>query len=239
LRYKYTTIAYNVITEKLIQLTEDGSHTVAIPSINVTYHSRHGAVQESTHVYIEAGLLYFINHNNIAADEAIHLLEIGFGTGLNAVLSLQQALKYNKKITYQTTEPFPLSTPEILKLNYTTFIHPAIAEYFYVMHTCNWNEPVALHPLFSFYKTKTTAEQFRSTQPFHIIYFDAFDPVAQPLLWTEAIFKNMFNLLHNKGILVTYCSKGSVQRAMKAAGFSIEKLKGPPGKREILRARKL
>jgi tRNA U34 5-methylaminomethyl-2-thiouridine-forming methyltransferase MnmC len=90
LRYKYTTIAYNVITEKRIQLTEDGSHTVAIPSINVTYHSRHGAVQESTHVYIEAGLLYFINHNNIASDEAIHLLEIGFGTGLNAVLSLHR-----------------------------------------------------------------------------------------------------------------------------------------------------
>jgi tRNA U34 5-methylaminomethyl-2-thiouridine-forming methyltransferase MnmC len=228
-----------MITEKLIQLTEDGSHTVAIPSINVTYHSRHGAVQESTHVYIETGLLYLINHNNIAADEAIHILEIGFGTGLNAILSLQQALKLNKKIIYQTIEPFPLSTTHILKLNYKTFIPPISAKYFYAMHTCAWDEPVEFHPLFSLEKIKSTAEQFRSTQPFHIIYFDAFDPVAQPSLWTEANFKNMFNLLHNKGILVTYCSKGSVQRAMKAAGFNIEKLKGPPGKREILRARKL
>jgi tRNA U34 5-methylaminomethyl-2-thiouridine-forming methyltransferase MnmC len=228
-----------MITEKFIQLTEDGSHTIAIPSMNVTYHSRHGAVQESMHVYIETGLLYYSSGNNILPGNTINILEIGFGTGLNAVLSLQQALKLNKKITYQTTEPFPLSTQEILKLNYKTFIPPAITAYFYAMHACAWEVQVDLHPLFSFQKTKTTAEQFKSTQHFNIIYFDAFDPVAQPALWTESVFKNMFELLHNNGILVTYCSKGSVQRAMKAAGFHIEKLKGPPGKREIIRAKKL
>ena len=128
-----------VAKEKIIQLTEDGSHTVAIPSMHVTYHSIYGAVQESMHVYIETGLLYFINHNNIAADEAIHMLEIGFGTGLNAVLSLQQALKLNKKITYETTEPFPLSMQEISGLNYKKFIHPAIAEYFDAMHATGMN----------------------------------------------------------------------------------------------------
>lgn len=225
--------------EKFIQLTEDGSTTLAIPSMNVTYHSRYGAVQESTHVYIETGLLHFINGNNSSTGGTLHMLEIGFGTGLNAILSLQQALLHHQKINYYAIEPYPLSVDDIRKLNYNSFIPASITGYFYSMHGCGWDEQVELHALFSFKKTQTTAEALKTTDHFHIIYFDAFDPVAQPELWTEAVFEKMYGLLHTNGILVTYCSKGAVQRALKAAGFSIEKLKGPPGKREIIRAKKL
>jgi len=226
-------------TERIIQLTEDGSHTVAIPEMNVTYHSKHGAVQESMHVFIQPGLHYFLQHYAVSADEPINIFEVGFGTGLNALLSLEQAILLNKKVSYQTIEPFPLSTEEILQLNYSSLLSEDLQQSFIAMHNCGWNTVVQLHSLFSFEKIKTTLQQFESQQQFHIIYFDAFDPVAQPELWTEAIFKKMFDMLFKNGILVTYCSKGAVQRAMKAAGFSIEKLKGPPGKREITRAMKI
>lgn len=204
--------------------------------MNVTYHSIHGAVQESMYVFIRSGLNYFIQHYNSSAHETINIFEVGFGTGLNALLSLEQAALLNRKIFYQTIEPFPLSMEEILQLNYSSLFNEALKESFITMHACDWNKVIQMHSLFSFEKIKTTLQQFETQQQFHVICFDAFDPVAQPELWTEAIFKKMFDMLFNNGILVTYCSKGAVQRAMKAAGFSIEKLKGPPGKREIIRA---
>jgi tRNA U34 5-methylaminomethyl-2-thiouridine-forming methyltransferase MnmC len=227
-----------LVTGKIIQLTEDGSHTVSIPSMNVTYHSIHGAVQESRHVFIQSGLNYCIDHI-VGVDEVINIFEVGFGTGLNALLSLEQAILHHKKIYYQTIEAFPLSTEEILQLNYSSLFNETLKESFIAMHAYDWNKPAQVHPLFSFEKIKTTLQQFETQQQFHVIYFDAFDPVAQPQLWTEIIFKKMFNMLFDNGILVTYCSKGAVQRAMKAAGFNIEKLKGPPGKREIIRATKM
>ncbi len=225
-------------TKRIIQLTEDGSQTVSIPSMNVTYHSIHGAVQESMHVFIRSGLNYFIEHNNSAVDETINIFEVGFGTGLNGLLSLEQAVLLNRKIFYQTIEPFPLSTEEVLQLNYSSLFNEALKESFITMHAYEWNKVIQIHSLFTFEKIKTTLQQFEPQQQFHIIYFDAFDPVAQPELWTEIIFKKMFDLLLEDGILVTYCSKSTVQRAMKAAGLNIEKLKGPPGKREIIRAQK-
>lgn len=226
-------------TERIIQLTEDGSHTVSIPSMNVTYHSKHGAVQESMHVFIQSGLHYFIQHDISSANECINIFEVGFGTGLNALLSLEQAILLNKKIHYQTIEAFPLSTEETSLLNYSSLLNTDLQQSFIAMHECIWNTIFQLHPLFSFEKRQTLLQQFETQQQFHIIYFDAFDPAAQPELWTEHIFKKMFHMLFENGILVTYCSKGAVQRAMKAAGFSIEKLKGPPGKREIIRATKI
>jgi tRNA U34 5-methylaminomethyl-2-thiouridine-forming methyltransferase MnmC len=226
-------------TGRIIQLTEDGSHTIAIPSMNVTYHSKHGAVQESMHVFIRSGLIYFIQNSGLPVDKTINIFEVGFGTGLNALLSLEQSVLLNRKIFYQTIEAFPLSTEEIVQLNYPSLLNEDLKQNFIALHTCAWNTIVQLHPLFAFKKIQITLEQFETKQQFHIIYFDAFDPVAQPELWTETAFKKMFDMLFNKGILVTYCSKGAVQRAMKAAGFSVEKLKGPPGKREIIRATKM
>jgi tRNA U34 5-methylaminomethyl-2-thiouridine-forming methyltransferase MnmC len=226
-------------TERIIQLTEDGSHTVSLPAMNVTYHSKHGAVQESMHVFINAGLIYSIQNIASPVDEPIKVFEVGFGTGLNALLSLREAILLNKHVSYQTIELSPLSNAEILQLNYSSFLDEDMSRSFIAMHTCVWNKPVLLHPLFSFEKIQADLQQFKAHQQFHLVYFDAFDPVAQPELWTEFIFKKMFDMLFENGILVTYCSKGAVQRAMKAAGFRIEKLKGPPGKREIIRAVKM
>ncbi len=219
-----------------IILTEDSSHTIAIPERDITYHSKHGAVQESMHVFIRSGLDYFIRHKPNVQYKSIQIFEMGFGTGLNALLSLQYAIEHNQKIIYQTAELLPLSTGEVLQLNYTDFAAAGLKESFYTMHTCEWDKPILIHLYFSFQKMKTALEKFETPKQFHVIYFDAFDPNTQPELWTESIFKKIFDMLYINGLLVTYCSKGIVQRAMKAAGFKIEKLKGPPGKREIVRA---
>lgn len=221
-----------------IIFTEDGSHTIAIAE-NITYHSKYGAMQESLHVFVQSGLQYFIEADAQHQSEPVKIFEMGFGTGLNALLSLHYALQHNKKINYQTIEAYPLSTEEVLQLNYTDLPLKNLKQSFYSMHKYEWDKLVELHPLFSFKKIKSSLENFESSEQFHLIYFDAFDPNTQPGLWTEAIFKKMYSLLYANGILVTYCSKGSVQRALKAAGFRLEKIKGPPGKREIIRALKL
>jgi tRNA U34 5-methylaminomethyl-2-thiouridine-forming methyltransferase MnmC len=223
---------------RIIQLTEDGSHTVSVPSMNVTYHSKRGAIQESKHVFIKAGLQYFIEENGYLSGEAIRIFEMGLGTGLNALLTLQHVIHLDQKIIYQTIEPYPLSSEEIAGLNYPDLIKEDLKQSFYEMHQSEWNKVVELDPLFLFKKIKTGLEQFQITDKFHVIYFDAFDPNVQPEVWTENAFKKMFDMLYPNGLLVTYCSKGIVRRAMQAAGFNIEKLKGPPGKREIVRATK-
>jgi tRNA U34 5-methylaminomethyl-2-thiouridine-forming methyltransferase MnmC len=223
-------------SNRIIQLTEDGSHTVSVPAMNVTYHSTHGAIQESTLVFIKTGLQYFIEQNRNSPVATINIFEMGFGTGLNALLTLQHAIEATQKIAYQAIEPYPLSIKEVASLNYTALINKDLRQSFYAMHQCEWNEAVQIHPSFSFQKIKTELKQFEATQRSHIIYFDAFDPNAQPELWTEDVFKKMFDMLYSNGVLVTYCSKGAVRRAMQAAGFTIKKLKGPPGKREIVRA---
>ena len=188
------------------------------------------------HVFIKEGLQYFLDLNKVEKNEAIHILEVGFGTGLNALLSLNEAIHLNQKISYEAVEPYPISTEEVKQLNYVSQINPSLETCFMQLHRCKWNEAVSIHQLFVFKKMKMTLEQFNSKEKFHIIYFDAFDPNTQPELWTEAIFKKLNQLLFSNGILVTYCSKSIVRKAMMAAGFSVTKIKGPPGKREIIRA---
>ncbi|MBV9960689.1 MAG: tRNA (5-methylaminomethyl-2-thiouridine)(34)-methyltransferase MnmD [Parafilimonas sp.] len=223
------------MNKKVLHITEDGSHTIADEALNVTYHSKHGAIQESRHVFINAGLNYFLQqHLN---NKQVCVFEMGFGTGLNALLTLQQAIQLNQKIIYQTIEPYPLSAEAYLRLNYASLIDNELQQNFTAMHTCEWNKPVSIHPLFSLQKIITTLQQFITAQQFDVIYFDAFDPNAQPELWTIEIFKKMFDhMLHSNGVLTTYCSKGIVRRALQFVGFTVEKLKGPKGKREIVRA---
>jgi tRNA U34 5-methylaminomethyl-2-thiouridine-forming methyltransferase MnmC len=223
-----------VDNRRLIQTTEDGSHTIAIPSKKITYHSIHGALQESRQVFIEYGLKYFVN-NYDCANKTIAVFEMGLGTGLNALLTWQEAVLLKQKVFYQAIELFPVTIPEANSLNYDSFLS---AENIRLpgIHQSAWNELNVLDEYFSFIKTKADIQVFETADKFNIVYFDAFDPEAQPALWTENIFKKMFDMLHNDGILVTYCSKGIVQRAMKAAGFIVQKLKGPPGKREVIRA---
>ena len=213
---------------RVVQNTADGTPTIAIPDMQVTYHSKYGAVQESRHVFIQAGLQPLLTKYAV-----IRIFEMGFGTGLNALLTLEQAIEQGQAIYYQAVEKYPLNEDEINELNYTQILS---REYFIVLHQCNWNEPVVIHPFFTLYKNHIRLQDFTAATPFHLVYYDAFAPAAQPELWTQQIFEQLYAMLTNEGVLVTYCSKSDVRRNMLAAGFNVEKLPGPPGKREMLRA---
>lgn len=214
-------------------ITKDGSHTIAIPEMNVTYHSIHGAIRESQYVFIEAGL------GAVAREEPIAILEMGFGTGLNALLTLVEAEKSQLQIDYTTVELFPLSPGEASTLNYCNELNRSdLQPLFNQLHQCEWEKDISLTPFFIFHKTNQSLIDFSGKKKFNLIYFDAFAPAAQPELWTKEIFEKLYAIMMPEGILVTYCSKGDVRRAMKAAGFNIEKIPGPPGKREMVRARR-
>lgn len=214
-------------------VTKDGSHTIAISEKGVTYHSIHGAIQESNHVFIEAGLQY-ISGRLERPDIAV--FEMGFGTGLNAFLTAINALEKQMKIHYTSVETAPLTLEEASALNYSAIL--GHDDLFQQLHACSWDEDVELNDFFTVKKVQTTLADFTPSQQFDLIYFDAFAPSAQPELWTKEIFEKLFAMLNPNGVLVTYCSKGDVRRAMVAAGFDVKKMPGPPGKREMLRGEK-
>ena len=217
---------------KLI-LTGDGSHTISMPELNVTYHSIHGAIQESRHVFIEAGLKSL----TLAEAAKLNIFEVGFGTGLNALLTIIEAEKLQKEIHYDTVEPFPLGSSETRSLNYCKQLdREDLQPIFEQLHSCEWEKKVNITENFGFNKSRTNLLNLETSETFELIYFDAFAPNTQPELWTNEIFEKMFAMLEPGGILVTYCSKGDVRRAMQAAGFIVEKLPGPRGKREMTRA---
>ena len=216
-------------------LTKDGSHSVAIPEWEVFYHSLHGAIKESLHVFIDAGLHHWLEKHPSASQCTV--FEMGFGTGLNALLTVLEAERLNRKIIYETVEAYPLETPIIQQLNYCELLEqPYWQPVFESLHTCGWNKQQPITNFFSFKKVNALLTEYSASAPIDVIYYDAFAPSAQPELWTEAVFRQLLNMLAPDGILVTYCSKGVVGRAMQAAGFSIEKIPGPPGKREMIRA---
>ena len=211
-------------------LTEDGSHTLLVPEIDESYHSTHGAIQESRHIFIEAGL------TQCSASE-IRVLEIGFGTGLNAFLTLLEAEKRKIKIHYTSLEYYPLDTEKALQLNYAEQLNVNKKADFELLHTCEWNKKTMITPHFYIEKLKIDFTQYICSNIFDICFFDAFSPEKQSEMWTEERFKMLFDYAAPNAVLTTYCAKGNVRRAMLAAGFKVERLQGPPGKREILRAR--
>jgi tRNA U34 5-methylaminomethyl-2-thiouridine-forming methyltransferase MnmC len=219
---------------KLI-VTKDGSHSVEIADWQVSYHSIHGAIHESLHVFIEAGLKHWFHQHREASTCTI--FEMGFGTGLNALLTLQEAQQHGHKIVYESVEAFPLEPAIIDALNYCDALQqPDLKALFSELHSCPWNNRVRITPDFTLKKVHTDLLHYSTDQSVNLIYYDAFAPNAQPELWTAAVFQQLFSMLTPGGMLVTYCSKGAVRRAMQTAGFTIEKLPGPPGKREMLRA---
>ena len=218
--------------EPTLVITEDGSSTIFIAALDEHYHSVHGAIQESVHVFINAGLLQKINNST-----EINILEIGFGTGLNALLTCLQAEDKACKINYTTIEKFPVSDEHVSLLNYSTQIEaPNTKEFFAAIHAARWEASETITNNFSIQKRKMNIEDVDYTNQFDLIYFDAFAPSAQPELWTDLIFASMYKALKPTGLLVTYCAKGIVKRTMKSVGFSIEALPGPKGKREMTRA---
>ena len=217
--------------ERKLIITEDGSHSIAIPALNVTYHSIHGAIQESKHVFIDAGL-YGLDHSKWP--DPLRIFEMGFGTGLNVLLTAIEAEKQKAKIHYTAVEQFPVSVDESRRLNYSQLLQHG--ELFRKIHECKWEKGEIISDYLTLRKEKINLVDYSAGRQFDLIYYDAFDPNAQPELWTKEIFEKLFQMLHHNGILVTYCSKGDVRRAMIAAGFSVKKLPGAPGKREMIRA---
>jgi tRNA U34 5-methylaminomethyl-2-thiouridine-forming methyltransferase MnmC len=221
---------------KLI-VTGDGSHSIRVDELGVSYHSVHGAIQESRHVFIQAGL--YAASDRSKRSDALSIFEVGFGTGLNALLTLIESEKQNQKIYYETIEPYPLTLAEAKMLNYCSVLQREdLRKTFERLHECDWGEEIPIQSNFSLLKRKDDLMNIRTSEIFDLIYFDAFDPNAQPELWTQGIFEKMFAMLQPAGILTTYSSNGTVRRAMQAAGFIVEKLPGPPGKREIVQALK-
>lgn len=223
-----------------IVITADGSSTIHLPDWDEQYHSKHGAIQEAYHVFIKHGLHHFHDSNLVSeSHQNISILEIGFGTGLNTFITLLEAEKLENQIDYFGVEGYPVIMNEIDQLNYPKELHAEDkTELFKKLHETSWNEKHKITNQFSLTKKQLFFAEIKDQNKYHIIYFDAFGARVQPELWTEAIFKQMYDALKTGGVLVTYSAKGSVRRAMQAVGFEVERLPGPPGKREMLRATK-
>lgn len=213
--------------------TSDGSTSILLPEWNETYHSKHGAIQEAKHVFIQNGLSLF-------QGQSVSILEIGFGTGLNAFITYLEAQKLQQKIEYTGIEAYPVAAEDVLKMNYVAELD-AVSEndIFLKMHESEWNQRETLSPDFSLEKQNIKFQEITDTDQYDLIYFDAFGFRVQPELWSLEIFQKMYAALKPEGVLVTYACRGPIKNAMIGAGFTTEKLPGPPGKREMLRARKL
>lgn len=218
--------------EREIRVTGDGSHTLYVNSLDEPYHSIHGALQESKHVFIEQGLRQ-------VSFSPVRILEIGFGTGLNLLLTLEYSLEKGIEVYYHTVEKYPLSPVEYLKLNYTGYLHTASPDQFEKIHQAPWDISFEIGNHFRIYKEHA---DFRNMEPkgtFDLVYFDAFAPDKQPELWDAPIFRKVYELMVPGGILVTYTAKGSVRRTLGSCGFEVSKVPGPPGKREMIRAKRI
>ena len=222
-----------------IQVTEDGSHTLFSEMVGQTFHSSHGAVEGSRHIFISQ----LMGQQSMVNGQQLSVLEIGFGTGLNALLTAQWARENGVKVDYTTIELYPLKEEVYRELNYGKLLGDE--GLFLRLHKAEWDVGlVEVTENFAIRKCKSDIVEWlrnaqctmHNAQLFDVVYFDAFSPDAQPELWTEEVFRNVYALMRKGGVLMTYCAKGDVRRAMLAAGFRVEKLQGPPGKRHILRA---
>ena len=213
-----------------IVITNDGSHSIFNPEINETYHSKHGAIVEAEYVFIKNGLL-------AENKKQFNILEVGFGTGLNALLTAQKAKQKKITINYHGIELYPVKKDSYSQLNFTELIGEEKSKLLN-LHECEWEKEHIINNFFKLTKNEIALKNYTSKTKFDIIYFDAFSPKKQAELWTAEVFQNMYDLLKEDGFLVTYCAKGVVKRTMKAVGFEIVVLDGPPGKRQMTRANK-
>ena len=221
----------------ILETTADGSSTLFVPKLNEHYHSMNGAIQESRHVYLESGLSQYI-HTRFsikATDEKqpeIQVLEFGFGTGLNAFLTALEAEKRGIKIRYVALEKFPLSAEIINQLNYSQ-VNRLLFRH---IHQSDWGIPILITPYFILQKLTIDFVEFDFPDRYDVVYFDAFAPDKQPEVWSQDLFDKLFFVMNPGGVLTTYCAKGSIRRMMQQAGFTVERIPGASGKREMLRA---
>lgn len=222
---------------KEIIATSDGSPSIYVPELKETYHSRHGAQTESTYVFIEKGLQHWQEKN--PNTNQVRIFEVGFGTGLNAFLTYRYAVENQKQIFYETLEKFPLVENLLQAMNFDTFFGSEVSQqYFWPLHQSAWQKSSKLDSFFELYKREDDFLNYTTAQTFDLIFYDAFGAHAQPDLWTEEAMSKAASLLRPSGVWVSYCAKGSVRRALEASGLVAERLPGPPGKREMLRASK-
>lgn len=208
----------------------DGSHTLYIPDLDETYHSRHGAVQEAKHVFIENGLLH-----KAKAQKEIRILEIGWGTGLNSLLTYKTAKELGLSIHYSGIEKFPVPLEVLVQLNYVDWNED---DYLDKAYKAEWEKPVALSTNFTLEKIESDILDLQFINEFDLVFFDAFGPRAQSEMWEKTIFEIIYKATKSEGVFVTYCAKGQVRRDLQEIGFIMERLPGPPGKREMLRGTK-
>ncbi len=213
--------------------TQDGSHSLLSGAFGVSYHSRYGAIQESSHVFIQAGL-----HWKALQSKQLRILEIGFGTGLNAYLTLLEAQRLDLKVQYESIEAYPISIEQATTLNYPQILEPAAPTLFMKLHAAPFGATSTLTAHFHLLKQQILFHNIQYAGEFDLVYYDAFAPDAQPELWEEPMLKKIYEALKRGGIMVTYCAKGYVKRNLKAVGFQVEALPGPPGKREMTRCLK-
>jgi tRNA U34 5-methylaminomethyl-2-thiouridine-forming methyltransferase MnmC len=212
--------------------TDDGSTSIYLPDWNESYHSKYGAIQEAYHVFIFNGFSLF-------EGKSISILEIGFGTGLNSFISYIEAKRLGIHIDYVGVEAYPVSLHEAFQMNYVDAIDSSQKEFFTQIHSIDWDRRVELNSFFTLTKRKQFFQDITDENAFDLIYFDAFGFRVQPELWSDALFSSMYKALKKGGVLVTYACRTSIKNAMLSAGFTVEKLPGAPGKREMLRARKV
>jgi tRNA U34 5-methylaminomethyl-2-thiouridine-forming methyltransferase MnmC len=219
--------------ERELYKTADGSYTLRIQELDENYHSGHGALQEAIHVFIENGL-------KSIEKTPIHVFEMGFGTGLNALLTLKESILNGAKIDYVGIEAYPVEIELIKNINYSSILPLEHSSLFDAMHGAEWGISIDLTPHFSFEKIHAKIEEFNvDSEKFDIVYFDAFGPRAQGEMWERNVLSKMHQLLKIGGVLVTYCAKGQFKRDLKSLGFEVQSLPGPPGKREMTRAIKI
>ncbi|MEP2670542.1 MAG: tRNA (5-methylaminomethyl-2-thiouridine)(34)-methyltransferase MnmD [Cyclobacteriaceae bacterium] len=217
--------------------TSDGSHTIKHHGLNETYHSTHGAIQESRHVYIEQGLHYYINQRH---PKSIRILEIGFGTGLNALLTMIDDGAREIKKAYHTVEAFPLTDDILNQLNYPDQLGKEAQLGFSKLHKAPWNEDIEAGKNFTIHKINADIRSLKlSGEPYDLIYFDAFAPKIQPEIWGKSVLTTVIGVMSKEGILVTYCASGQFKRDLKSLNMQVEEVSGPPGKRVMTRAHRL
>ncbi|MBK5277790.1 MAG: tRNA (5-methylaminomethyl-2-thiouridine)(34)-methyltransferase MnmD [Bacteroidia bacterium] len=215
--------------------TSDGSHSLFNAELGETYHSVHGAIQESMHVFVKNGLEYFQEKTKQAE---INVLEIGFGTGLNALLTIQKSLSYPTLIHYESLEAFPIEEEISSKLNYPKILNFTASEkYFLQLHQSGWGEQIDITNTFSLLKRHTKLQDVDlEAEKYDVIFFDAFAPSKQPELWELAVLRKVEQSMKSGAVFVTYCARGQLKRDLKSLGLLVETLPGPPGKKEMVRA---
>jgi tRNA U34 5-methylaminomethyl-2-thiouridine-forming methyltransferase MnmC len=218
--------------------TGDGSPTLFLPEQNEHYHSYHGAINESRHIFVNAGLDYYLRQFTSSKAGISKILEVGMGTGLNVFLAYLYSIQNPQfNIRYTSLEPYPIEQSWIEQLNYPMLLKADLQSgIFSLIHSCDFNSVTKFGENFYFIKKKDKIQDFQPDSNFDIIFFDAFSPRIQPELWTKEVFLKIYNAMSSGGILVTYCAKGEVKRILKSIGFVVESLPGPPGKREMVRA---